>query len=44
MVLNKKKTYGMFLEAITQLIHSGEANKMNSGFLILAQLSEGCYE
>lgn len=44
MVLNKKKTYGAFLEAITALIHSGESNKMNSGFLILAQLAEGCYE
>ncbi|EAR86075.2 karyopherin, putative (macronuclear) [Tetrahymena thermophila SB210] len=44
MVLNKKKTYGVLLEAITALIHSGEPNKMNSGFLILAQLAEGCYE
>ena len=44
MLLNKKKTYGVFLEAITALIHSGNPNNMNSGFLILAQLAEGCYE
>lgn len=44
MVLNKKKTYGAFLEAVTNLIHSGDPNKMNSGFLIMAQLAEGCYE
>ena len=42
--LNKKKSYGAFLEAVTSLIHSGDSNKMNSGFLILASLSEGCYE
>lgn len=36
LVLNKKKTYGVFLEAVTALIHSGEPNNMNSGFLILA--------
>jgi hypothetical protein len=42
--LNKKRTYKILLEAVNTLVHTNESDKMNSAFLILAHMAEGCVE
>jgi len=40
--LPKKYVYKTIMNEINKLIHSNDENYMNSGFLILASISEGC--
>lgn len=40
--LNKKKTYSKLLEIIQILVNSNNSVQMNAGFLIMAQMCEGC--
>ena len=42
--LPKKKIFKLLLEIITNLITSGVNNKINTGFCILASITEGCSE
>lgn len=40
-IQKKKMLFGILLEAVNVFIKSAEPNKMNTGFLILAAMSEG---
>ena len=42
--LNKKKIYTILLESCDQFIKSQQPDKMNTAFLLLAQMAEGCSE